>query len=74
MQQGNTNRYEEYITLRDEMRDLFINSRQILYWTTGLVIAAFGWFLTPSEQVRVDVHVFVLLFSCHTEDRRCFLW
>ncbi len=60
MQQDNTNRYEEFITLRDEMRDLFTNSRQILYWTTGLVIAAFGWFLTPSEQAKVDVHVFVL--------------
>ncbi|MBI4120139.1 MAG: hypothetical protein HY454_01605 [Parcubacteria group bacterium] len=45
IKQGDAGRFEEYITLRQEMLELHSFCRQILYWTVALVIAGLGWYL-----------------------------
>ena len=45
MKQGPTGRFEEYITLRQEILELHAFCRQILYWTVLLVIVGLGWYI-----------------------------
>ncbi len=49
MNQGDTGRFEEYITLRQEILELHSFCRQILYWTVTLVIAGLGWYLAQPQ-------------------------
>lgn len=58
MHQGDPNRLEEYVTLRDELRELHIHGRQILYWTSALVFAALAWFLGKSEVPHIGPALF----------------
>jgi len=43
--QGPSSRFEEYITLRDELLRLQAFCRQILYWSMSLVFLGLGWYL-----------------------------
>lgn len=64
MQQGNATRFEEYITLRQEMLEMHSFCRHILYWTVLLVIAALAWHLGTESAIRVSGHgLAVLLFT-----------
>ena len=58
MRQSDPNRLEEYITLRDELRELLAHGRQILYWTSGFVFAALAWFLGRPDQSQLNPAVF----------------
>lgn len=58
MRQGDPNRLEEYVTLRDELRELHVHGRQILYWTSAFVFAALAWFLGKSEVPQIGPALF----------------
>jgi hypothetical protein len=49
--QGSSGRFEEYITLRQEMLELLAFCRQILYWTVVFVAGAIAWHMSnyPSK-------------------------
>lgn len=49
MQQADYNRAEEYVTLRDELRELLAHGRFILYVTSVFVVGALAWYLGRSE-------------------------
>lgn len=40
---------DEYTTLRNEMMMLFTHARQMLYWTTGFVVAGMGWYVNQES-------------------------
>lgn len=67
MNQGDTGRFEEYITLRQEMLELHSFCRQILYWTVALVIASLGWYLAqlrsqcPNSTPAISGSIFAAL-------------
>ncbi len=44
---------DEYTTLRNEMMTLFAHARQMLYWTTGFVIASMGWWMSQDQKLTV---------------------
>ena len=49
MRQADYNRAEEYVTLRDELRELLTHGRFILYATSAFVVGALAWYLGRSE-------------------------
>ena len=57
MQQGDSNRFEEYIALRAELMLLLMHSRQILYWSIAFVILALGWY--AGSQTAKEIHIYV---------------
>ncbi|OGZ96459.1 MAG: hypothetical protein A3J10_01250 [Candidatus Sungbacteria bacterium RIFCSPLOWO2_02_FULL_54_10] len=68
--QADYNRAEEYITLRDELRELLTHSRFILYVTSAFVVGALAWYMGKSETPYVGPAAFafflyaVLGLSC----------
>ncbi len=44
---------DEYGTLRNEMLTLFTHARQLLYWTTGFVIAGMGWYVSQESAPKM---------------------
>ena len=61
---------DEYVTLRNEMLTLLAHARQMLYWTTGFVIASIGWYVGNESARHVPLWIFtsflfmVLYVSC----------
>lgn len=51
---------DEYITLRNEMLTLFAHARQMLYWTTGFVIASIGWYIGNESAWHLPLWMFTL--------------
>ena len=49
MRQADYNRAEEYVTLRDELRELLAHGRFTLYVTSGFVVGALAWYMGKSE-------------------------
>lgn len=49
---------DEYVTLRNEMLTLFAHARQMLYWTTGFVIASMGWYIHNESARRLPLWIF----------------
>lgn len=60
MRQADYNRAEEYITLRDELRELLAHGRFILYVTSVFVVGALAWYLGKSEIPYVGPAAFAL--------------
>ena len=56
--QADYNRAEEYITLRDELRELLTHSRFILYVTSAFVVGALAWYMGKSETPYVGPAAF----------------
>ncbi|GEM_PF-2463329 len=70
MRQADYNRAEEYITLRDELRELLAHGRFILYATSAFIVGALAWYMGRSEMPYIGPAAFafflyaVLWLSC----------
>ncbi len=69
MRQADYNRAEEYITLRDELRELLAHGRFTLYATSAFIVGALAWYMGRSEAPYNGPAAFfflyaVLLLSC----------
>lgn len=70
MRQADYNRAEEYITLRDELRELLAHGRFTLYITSAFIIGALAWYMGRSETPNIGPAAFavflytVLWLSC----------
>ena len=49
MRQTDSNRYEEYVTLREEIRELLSHGRFILYVTSAFIIGALAWYMGKTD-------------------------
>ncbi len=55
---------DEYTTLRNESITLFAHARQLLYWTTGFVVAGIGWYTIHEAARNISLGLFTFfLFS-----------
>ncbi len=70
MRQTDYNRAEEYITLRDELRELLTHGRFTLYVTSVFIVGALAWYMGKSEIPYIGPAAFafflfaVLILSC----------
>ncbi|MDP3734981.1 MAG: hypothetical protein Q8R39_00970 [bacterium] len=60
MRQVDSNRFEEFISLRDELRELLAHGRYILYVTSVFIFVALAWYQGGSESPQVSHAVFAL--------------
>ncbi|MDP3735007.1 MAG: hypothetical protein Q8R39_01100 [bacterium] len=54
MRQIDSNRFEEFITLRDELREALAHGRFILYVTSLLVLGALSWYMGKVEPPHIS--------------------
>lgn len=58
MRQADYNRAEEYITLRDELRELLAHGRFTLYVTSAFIVGALAWYMGKSEAPSIGPAAF----------------
>ena len=59
MIQLNSNRLEEYITLREELIQSLTHSRNILNATATFMVASFAWYFGQMHEGRIAISGFV---------------
>jgi hypothetical protein len=73
MRQADSTQFEEYITLRHEILQLWSHCRFVLYWTAVFIIVGLGWFFrqgwNPDRDLEAGMFsLFLLLLlaiSCY---------
>lgn len=60
MRQADYNRAEEYITLRDELRELLAHGRFTLYVTSAFIVGALAWYMGKEDVPSIGPAAFAV--------------